>query len=54
VLKRASRKNDEDRVPDVPADNPEGTMDRFTAGLKKVLGAHKPTLTKPPPKRKAR
>jgi len=36
VLKKASRKND---VVDVPADNPAGTMDRFRAGLRRVLEA---------------
>ena len=28
-------------VVDVPADNPEGTMERFTTGLKRVLSADK-------------
>ncbi len=28
---------------DVPADSPEGTMDRFAAGLQKVLSATKRT-----------
>jgi hypothetical protein len=35
VLKKASRKSAE--VNDVPADDPMGTMDRFTSGLRKVL-----------------
>jgi hypothetical protein len=35
VLKKASRKSVE--VPDVPADSPVGTMDRFTKGLKRLL-----------------
>jgi hypothetical protein len=38
VLKKASRKN---AVVDVPADNPVGTMDRFTDGLRRVLAAPK-------------
>ena len=38
MLKKATRKTD---VVDVPADNPEGTMDRFTAGLRRVLSAKK-------------
>jgi hypothetical protein len=36
VLKKATRSKDAD-VPDVPADDPVGTMDRFREGLKKVL-----------------
>lgn len=32
--------------PDVPADNPVGTMDRFTKGLKRVLAAPKPKKQK--------
>jgi hypothetical protein len=39
VLKKVSRKNAE--VPDVPADDPVGTMDRFTEGLRRVLSAPK-------------
>jgi hypothetical protein len=39
VLKKASRKNAE--VRDLPADNPVGTMDRFTEGLRRVLSVHK-------------
>jgi hypothetical protein len=38
VLKKHSRKN---AVVDVPADNPVGTMDRFTSGLRRVLAARK-------------
>ena len=38
MLKKASRKND---VADVPADDPVGTMDRFTDGLRKVLSVKK-------------
>jgi hypothetical protein len=37
ALKKPSRKNA--AVPDVPADNPEGTMDRFRHGLRRVLSA---------------
>lgn len=29
-------------VVDVPADNPAGTMDRFTEGLRRVLATPKP------------
>lgn len=36
--KKPSRKSR--AVVDVPADNPEGTMDRFTDGLKRVVNAH--------------
>lgn len=37
---------------DVPADNPTGTMDRFTTGLKRVLAASKPRpLKRKPTKR---
>src|SRR5882672_4020981 len=38
VPKKASRKN---AVVDVPADNPAGTMDRFTAGLSRIPAAPK-------------
>ena len=41
MLKKASRKSD---VVDVPADDPQGTMDRFTAGLRRVLTAEKPPV----------
>jgi len=50
VLKNPNRKNDEDRVPDVAADSPEGTMERFAAGLRRVLSVPK-TAT---PKKKRR
>jgi hypothetical protein len=40
VLKKPSR--NKDAVKDVPADNPVGTMDRFTAGLKRILSAERP------------
>jgi len=33
------RKPGKPAVADVPADNPQGTMDRFTAGLKRVICA---------------
>jgi hypothetical protein len=39
VLKKVSRKSVE--VNDVPADDPVGTMDRFTSGLRRVLHAQK-------------
>jgi len=39
VLKKAPRKNVE--VKDVPADDPVGTMDRFTDGLRQVLSSPK-------------
>ena len=38
MLKKAV-KND---TVDVPADDPVGTMERFTAGLRRVLAAPKP------------
>jgi hypothetical protein len=34
-------KKDTNATPDVPADNPEGTMDRFRDGLRRVLTAPK-------------
>jgi len=43
VLKKATRKSAE--VVDVPADDPVGTMDRFKAGLRRVLAAEKPIRT---------
>jgi hypothetical protein len=39
VLKKASRKNAV--VHDVPADDPVGTMDRFSDGLRRVLSVPK-------------
>ncbi len=39
MLKKASRKNAE--VRDVAADDPVGTMERFTDGLRRVLAVHK-------------
>jgi hypothetical protein len=39
VLKKASRNSRE--ASDVTADDPVGTMDRFTHGLKRVLAAPK-------------
>jgi hypothetical protein len=44
VLKKAFRKNAE--VPDVPADDPVGTMDRFTDGLRRVLATPKERLSR--------
>jgi len=38
VLKKPNPKND---VVDVPADNTEGTMERFNDGLRRVLAAPK-------------
>jgi hypothetical protein len=32
---------------DVPADNPEGTLDRFTVGLRRVLSVPKRDKTRP-------
>jgi hypothetical protein len=49
MLKKADRKND---VVDVPADDPVGTMDRFTVGLKKVLAVPKHHKTATRQKRK--
>jgi hypothetical protein len=34
-------KKDTNSVPDVPVDNPEGTMDRFREGLRRVLTVRK-------------
>ena len=39
---------------DVSADNPEGTMDRFTTGLRRVLAAPKPSPSRKRTKRKPR
>jgi hypothetical protein len=39
--KRSEAKSAE--VVDVPADNPVGTMDRFSIGLRRVLSAPKPS-----------
>ena len=39
MLRKASPKND---AVDVPADNPDGTMARFSDGLRRVLSAPKP------------
>jgi hypothetical protein len=33
-------------VVDVPADNPVGTMERFTEGLKRILSVPKATKTR--------
>lgn len=41
MLKKASRNNGAD-VPDVRADEPDRSMDRFTDGLRRVLSAPKP------------
>jgi hypothetical protein len=49
VLKKASRKSR--AAVDVPADNPTGTMERFTDGLRRVLSAPKRFAAKPPPKK---
>jgi len=48
VLEKKKPAHNSDAVPDVPADNPKGTMDRFTHGLRRVLAVGKPTT--PPPK----
>ena len=45
MLKQDSRNSNAD-APDVTADDPVGTMERFTDGLKRVLGASKPLKTK--------
>jgi hypothetical protein len=34
-------KTDTNSAPDVPADNPEGTMERFQDGLRRVLTVRK-------------
>lgn len=47
MLKKPSRTSD---VVDVAADNPEGTMERFTAGLRRVLSA--PKVQRPKPRRR--
>jgi len=44
VLKKRSLNSHE--VKDVPADDPEGTLDRFTDGLKRVLSVPKSRLPK--------
>jgi hypothetical protein len=46
VLRKASRKNAVGDVPDVPADDPVGTMERFTKGLRRVLSVSKKAGTK--------
>jgi hypothetical protein len=33
---------------DMPADNPEGTMDRFTDGLKRVIASKRPSKSVKP------
>jgi len=50
VLKKAPHKNDADdgKAKDVPADDPVGTMDRFTKGLKTVLAVSKQRTNAPP------
>jgi hypothetical protein len=40
--KRAEKANRNSDVVDVPADNPVGTMDRFTEGLRREPAAPKP------------
>ena len=48
MLKKLNR-NSKEVVPDVPADNPVGTMDRFTDGLRRIISAKKargPSQTK--------
>jgi len=54
VLKRASRNNDADDIPDVRADEPERVMEQFTAGLRRVLAAPKLPMKKSRRKRKKR
>ena len=39
---------------DVPADNPEGTMERFNEGLRRVLAAPKPRKPSVRPRRRKR
>jgi hypothetical protein len=51
VLKKPSRNLDAD-VPDVPADNPAGAMERFTADLRRVLAAPKNQAQERPKKRR--
>ena len=51
MLKKRTRK-DKEAPPDVPADDPVGTMDRFTVGLKKVLAVPKHHKTATRQKRK--
>ena len=41
---KASRNEDAD-APDIPADNPHGTLQRFTDGLRRVLSSHKHRVT---------
>jgi hypothetical protein len=40
------------QVVDVPADDPVGTMDRFTQGLRRVLAVPKTVIIKRPVKRR--
>jgi hypothetical protein len=40
-------------APDVPADNPEGTMDRFREGLRRVLTVRKVDVRREPAHRPA-
>ena len=46
--------NPKTAVVDVPADNPEGTLDRFTDGLRRVMDATKMPQSKHKPRRKRR
>jgi len=52
VLKKVNRNSREDDAVDVPADNPTGTMRRFTDGLKRVIHAKKPGTPRQKPKRR--
>jgi len=52
VLRKDSRNSNEDDVSDVPADNATGTLQRFNAGLRRVLAA--PRVNPRKRKRKAK
>jgi hypothetical protein len=41
-------KKDTNSLPDVPADNPDGTMDRFRDGLRRVLTIRKIDVRREP------
>jgi hypothetical protein len=45
-MKRQTTPKNSSNTPDVAADNPDGTLDRFAAGLSKVLSTSKADLAK--------
>jgi hypothetical protein len=46
-------KKDTNSAPDVPADNPDGTMERFRDGLRRVLTVRKVDVRREPTHRPA-